>query len=63
MPKLTGLWEKVFDDNGVERVKYATSKPAEIDGKPYWIDVYPSDSTNPQAPAFNLYIKEAEPKG
>ena len=50
-------WEKVFGD----KIMYGVTKPIELpsDGKRYWCDIKPVNSSNPGAPKFRLIFKAA----
>jgi hypothetical protein len=54
--KFCSLWEKQLEDG----IKYSPGKPVEIAGVKYWLDVYPKNSSTPNAPAFDVYLKPAE---
>ena len=60
MPKATSLWAKTFiNKEGGSETRH--SGQLEIEGKKYYIDMYPAYSDNPKAPSFNVYLKPATP--
>ena len=41
---------------------YGVSKPVEINGKQYWINVFKNTNSNTDSPDLDLFIDEAEPQ-
>jgi hypothetical protein len=62
MAKIGAVWVKTgVDKEGKPALKH--SGKVEIEGKEYWLNLYPSKSANPNAPSFNVYLQPVQEEG